>query len=75
MQRWIYYRIYLFGVGAVWLYSVVLDCTTLHSIVLHFNISAVFKYFPILIWQKWTKYWTKVIFPGNSVPTKVTLTL
>ena len=28
--------------------------------------------FPILIWQKWTKYWTKVVIHGNFVHTKVT---
>ena len=28
--------------------------------------------FPILIWQQWTKYWTKVVIHGNLVPTKVT---
>ena len=28
--------------------------------------------FPILIWQKWTKCWTKVVIHGNLVPTKAT---
>ena len=28
-------------------------------------------YFPILIWQNWTKYWTKVVIHGNLVHTKV----
>ena len=25
--------------------------------------------FLFLIWQKWTKYWTKVVIHGNLVPT------
>ena len=53
--------------------SVVLNCTLLHSIALHFNIGPNVQYFPILIWQKWTKNWTKVMFCGNQVPTKVTI--
>ena len=56
-----------------WCCSVVLECTSLHSIVLHFNMSPNVQYFPILIWQKWTKNWTKVMFCGYQVPTKVTI--
>ena len=52
-----------------WCCSVVLHCTLLHSIVLNFNISPNVQYFPILICQKWTK----VMFCGNQVPTKVTI--
>ena len=29
-------------------------------------------YFPILIWQKWTNFWTKVVICGNFVRTNVT---
>ena len=67
----------LFGVGAVWLYLV---APHLQSIVLHFNqfvlvsilvLLVKCSFFPILIWQKWAKNWTKVMFCGNLVPTKV----
>ena len=51
---------------------VLFSCTWLHLIVLQLYISPKVKYFPIIIWQKWTKYWTKVIICGNSVHTKVT---
>ena len=39
---------------------VVLNCTSLSLIVLHFNIKYNVQYFPILFWQKWTKYLPKV---------------
>ena len=62
----------LFWVGGVWLYSIIL---VLYSIVLHLTLVRNVTYFPILIWQKLTKYWTKVVIHGNLVPTKVSLLL
>ena len=42
-------------------HSFVLYCTSFHSFVPHFNISPNVQYFPILIWQKWTKYFSYVL--------------
>ena len=54
----------VFWVGAVWLYSIVLHYDLIFTLVQNV------EYFSILIWQKCTKYWTKVIVCGNSVHTK-----
>ena len=43
------------GVVLRWCCSVVLNCTRVYFIL---NISPNVQYFPILICQKWTKYWT-----------------
>ena len=51
----------------------VLDYIALYSIVLCLTfIQNVTTYYPILIWQKWTKYRTKVVIYGNFVHTQVT---
>ena len=55
-----------------WWCLAVLDYIVLYSIVLHLTLVGNVTYFPILVWQKWTKYWTKVVIHGNSVHTKVT---
>ena len=59
----------LFWVGGVWLYLIIL---VLCSNLLHLTLVRDFTYFPTLVWEKWTKYWTKVVIHGNLVPTKVT---
>ena len=41
-----------------WCCLAALDCTVFHLIILRFNISPNVEYFPILIWQKLTKYET-----------------
>ena len=64
-----YWDAFLFWVGGVWLYSNIL---VLCSIMLHLTLVRNVTYFPILIWQQWTKYWTKVVIHGNLVPTTVT---
>ena len=38
---------------------------------LHLTLVQNVIYFPILVWEKWTKYGTKVVIHGNLVPSKV----
>ena len=58
----------MFWVGGVWLYSIIL---VLCSVKLLLTIVRNVTYFSILIWQKWTKYWTKVVIHGNLVVTRI----
>ena len=39
---------------------------------LHLTLVQNVTYFPILIWQQWSEYWTKVIIHGNLVPMTLT---
>ena len=58
----------LFWFGGVWLYSIML---VLHSFVLCLTLVQNAALFPIIIWQKGTKWGTKVVIHGNLVLTKV----
>ena len=64
-----FFRVYVLS----WWCLAVLNYIVLYSIVLHLTLVRNVTYFPILIWQKWPNYWTKVIICGNFVHTKVTL--
>ena len=59
-KNWLF--LILFWVGGVLLYSIIL---VLCSIVLHLTLIRNVTHFPILIWQQWTRYWTKVTLCGN----------
>ena len=54
-----------------WLCLALLDYIALYSIVLYLTLVQNVTYNPFLIWQSWTKYWTKVVINGNFVHTKV----
>ena len=44
-----------------WWCLTVLNYSVLYLIVLHLTLVQNVTYFPILIWQKWTKCWIKVV--------------
>ena len=60
---------FLFWVGSVLLCSIIL---VLYSFVLYLTLVQNVTLFPILIWQKWTKWQTKVVIHANLVLTKET---
>ena len=64
-----YVTVLVFRVGGAWLYSIIL---VLCLFVLRLTLVQIVTLFPILIWQKWTKYQTKIVIHGNLGLTKVT---